>query len=238
MTAASTNHVSPFTNISLDQNQVFTLTNSFRGMLFKQITRIREIQENSAVLEVSDVRAFTTPGERLYLHNRVFTTPVKARLMDHDFTRGLLFLADFDYMENEWKERRCERVQPKDPIYITLRYNRKIAQAFIDDISMDGIGLIISERLQNELELQAGGKVSLDLVLPPQYRFFTLKGSILHLHQLHGGMVRLGVRVHPEWLEAGFLEKYITHRRAEILKELDQALIDALEPGGVEKLYF
>jgi hypothetical protein len=234
----ATPYISPFTDGCLEQNPVFTLTNSFRGMSFRQITRIREIQDNSAVLEVSDVRAFTNPGERLYLHNRVFTTPFKARLLDHDFAHGLLYLADIDYMDTEWQERRCERVQPKDPIYITLRYNHKMAQAFIEDISQDGIGLIIGERLQSELGLRPSCKIGLDLVLPPSYRFFTLKGTLLHLHPMHGCTVRLGIRVHPEWVEAGLLEKYITHRRAEILKELDQALIDAFEPAGVEKQYF
>lgn len=238
MSAPSLNHVSPFTNLSMEQNPVFTLTRSFRGMLFKQNTRIREIQENSATLEVSDARAFAIPGERLYLHNRVFTTPVRARLLDHDFNRGLLILADFENMENEWKERHSERVQPKDPIYITLRHNHKLGQAFIDDISMDGIGLLISDRLQNELDIQAGGKVNMDLVLPPSYRFFTLKGTVLNLHHMNGCLVRLGIRVYPEWMETGLLEKYVSHRRAEILRELDQAVADALEPGGVEKLYF
>ncbi len=220
------------------QKSVLTLSNSFHGIEWFQDSKVLEVNPEFAVVKVKDWKAFAEPGEQIRLHNTAFSRPVKATLQDMDCDRGLLFLAGLSYSDREWQSRFHERVQPKDPTYAVLYFNRRGIRAFIENISLNGQGLLIDQTYWADSRLKVWSKVALRFKLPPNYEWNCLKGSIVYKNPINHRLVRLGLCLHPSPQDSRSLVKYVTDRKQEILEELDQKSFDKTASRGIEALYF
>ncbi len=220
------------------QESVLTLSNSYHGIEWFQDSKVLEVNPEFAVVKVKDCKAFAEPGEQIRLHNTAFSRPVKATLRNMDCDRGLLFLADLSFSDCEWRFRFHERVQPKDPTYAELYFNRRGIRAYIENISLNGQGLLIDQNYWAESRLKVWSNVALRFKLPPNYEWNCLKGSIIYKNPINQRLVRLGLCLHPSPEDSRSLVNYVTARKQEILEELDQKSFNKTASPGIEALYF
>jgi hypothetical protein len=163
---------------------------------------------------------------------------VVAHVKNLNINQGTFVLSGFSYVETDWKERQYERVRPQKPTYITLKCRGKAFRATMENVSVNGMGVLAYKLFERGMKLRPGSNILIDFQLPPDYEFSDLKGKIVYLHRIDKLLVKLGVRLYPKTKETHSMEKYIAHRKQEIMEELDQAFFEICKPRGVENLFF
>ena len=174
----------------------------------------------------------------VHLHSPLFSNPVKAQVKDLSLSRGMFSLSDFSYLEGEWKDRMHERVQPKDPTYVSLRFQRMNIRASMLDLSINGMGLLVGNTEDCDMEFEPNSCVQTDFETTPAHRWTKLGGAIHYQLKVARSIVRLGIRLYPKVEQARQLENYIAKRKTEIMEELDQVYLSTLIPLGLENQYF
>jgi hypothetical protein len=220
------------------QNATLELTKSFKGIVVQEDVSILEINVNEAAFRVTNAETCAALEGDVYLHSRLFPTPVMAQIKSLNLNKGMLVLSGFAYIDSEWRKRRHERVQPKHPTYVILHWKGKAARSCIRNISVDGMGLLAYKILEKGVRIQSGSNVKLDFELPIDHKYAALKGTIININPMGSFSSAIGIRLFPKAKEARFLEQYVTQRKQEILEELNQVFWESSMPRGVESLYF
>jgi hypothetical protein len=219
-------------------NDTLELTKSYKGIVLQQAVDILEVKPEAAIFRVNSVEMCTALRGDVYLLNQSFPKPVKAHLKSLDIRHGIIILSDFTFTEIEWGKRQYERFQPKNPYYATLRWKGKTVRAGIENISVNGIGVLANHRFERRMKIQPGASIHLDFQLAPDQIYTAVEGKVIYLKTLGRSLVKIGMQLFPKIGEARKLEDYFAHRKQEILGELNQAYWDMRMPRGVESLYF
>ena len=235
---ATQNEILTLLDSHADQKSSLAMTKSYWGMILSQDINTVAVDKHRAVFQALD-RDFCAALEGcVHLHSHFLPKPVKARVRDPSVRRGMFTLSDFSYIEGDWKERLHERVQPKEPTYVSLCYRRENIRASLLDISLSGMGVLVCISDDHELEFQPNSSVCTDFQTSPTFRWTKLGGAIHYQQKMSRSIARLGIRLYPKIEQARQLEKYIANRKAEIMEEFDQAYIDAPIQSSVEFQYF
>jgi len=220
------------------QNVALELTKSFKGIMAQQDVSILEVSPDEAAFRVTDTEMCAALEGDVYLHSRFLPKPVTARIKSLNLNKGMLVLSGFAYFDIEWKKRQHERVQPEHPTFVNLQWKGKVVRACLANISVDGVGLFAYKLLEHDMKVQPGSDILMDFVLPPDYKFTALKGTIIYINTMGSSSMTIGVQLFTKVKEARLLEKYVALRRREIFEELNQAYWELSGPRGVESLYF
>ena len=220
------------------QKSSLVVTKDYQGIIISQEITPDFINLNRVVFQALDRDICAVLKGWVHLHSPLFSNPVKAQVKDLSLGRGMFSLSDFSYLEGEWKERMHERVQPKDPTYVSLRFQQMDMRASMLDLSVNGMGLLVGNSEDCDMEFEPNSCVRTDFETTPAYRWTKLGGAIHYQLNVARSIVRLGIRLYPKVEQARQLEKYIAKRKAEIMEELDQAYLSTLFPLGVESQYF
>jgi hypothetical protein len=226
-----------FDSIASQKSSV-VMTKTHRGIILSQEVKTIVVDEHRVVFEVDDPHICAALEGCVQLHCHLFSRPVKARVTDLSISKGMFSLSDFSYMKGNWQERLHERVQPKNPTYVTLRYEGMDIRASLLDISINGVGLLVGISEDLELEFEINCCAVIDFQINPAFRWTKLGGAIHYQQKATPSLVRLGIRIYPKVEQARQLEKYIAERKAEIMEDLDQTCLGASIPSGVECQFF
>jgi hypothetical protein len=219
-------------------NTTVELTKSFKGVEVHEDVSILEVCFNEAAFRISNTGMCAALEGDVYLHSRLFPKPVRAQIKSLNLNKGVLVLSSFAYIDNEWKKRRNERVQPKHPTYVTMHWKGKTDRPYVRNISADGMGLLAYKNLEKDMRIQPGSNVQLDFELPPENKYTALKGTVININAMGSSTSAIGMRLFPKAQDARFLERYVTQRKQEIIEELNQVFWELVMPRGVESLYF
>ena len=220
------------------QNANLELTKSFKGMLVHQDVSILEVSSDGATFRPTNIEMYAALEHEVYLHSQLLPKPVIARLKSINLNKDMFVLSGFAYTDIEWKNRQHERVQPKHPTYVNLRWKGKLFRPYMENISIGGMGILAFKVFETGMRIQPGSKVQLDFQLSPDCNFTALKGAVIYVNTTGSFSVKIGIRLFPKAQETRLLEKYVTQRQQEIIEELNQAYWELSRPGGVEQLYF
>jgi hypothetical protein len=212
-----------------------TLTKQFKGLELSQPVRLLEATPEYAVLQATNPTLIPLLEGVVSLHSQAFSTSIVGRVEHMNYVDGVFHLADFSIQD--WKQRQYERVQPKDPTYITMRWRQKAGRVCLEDISVSGMGVFAGREVGREIKIEAGLIVHLDFRLY-EYAFEHLEGRILYRQRVGQCVEKLGIRLFPNSKQRRSLEEYVALRRQEILAEVSEIYIKAREPHGVECQYF
>lgn len=214
------------------------LTKTFRGLVLQQDVKVIEVNPDEVAFQISNLEMSPALEGEVYLHSQYFPKPVMAQFKSLDFRNCRLVLSDFAYVDSELKKRQHERVRPKQPTYVNLHWKRKAQRACMENISVNGIGLLAFKVFENGMNFQPGSRVELEFQLSPGGIDMALKGAIIYINSIDRYLTTIGIRLYPTGLESRLLREYITPRKQEILGELNQAYWELIQPRGVETLYF
>jgi hypothetical protein len=219
-------------------NEGVRLVKPFMGMLLDQKVTVLEVNDEGATFQGNNLKMCSVLEGRIYLHSQAFPKPVTAQVKDVNVAKGMFVLSDFTYGKADWKDRKFERVKPRNPTYVSLCWKKKNFRACLVDLSTHGMGLLVYKLEERGLKIQTGSWVHLDFELPDDYTWVDLRGKVVNMQKTNGSLTRLGLRIYPTAKDSRSLESYITHRKSEIREELNQAYINARKPHGVECSYF
>jgi hypothetical protein len=213
-----------------------SLTKHYKGLTLREYFRIVEVKPECAKIKANKREIFPCLEGEIYLHSEVFPQSIAGRIHPVDYTKGIFLLSDLSYAE--WKDRSSDRVQPKDSVYLKLYHNRQIYRAFLDDISVLGLGIMGNKSIDPFNQLKPGEKVELEFDLTEEYTFSNLAGVLVYRQKIGLHLVKFGLKLSPNQFQKRSIEKYIHQRKEEILEEINQKYLRSREPQGVENLYF
>ena len=222
---------------NLSQNdQIVKLTRQYKGITLAQEARIVEVTPDSATLQATRYQRFPLIEGDIHLHSQAFPQPVAARISHINLEQGLLLLSDLAYAD--WKNRQTERVQPQKPTYVNFIYHRISYRALIEDISIDGLGILANKNIDPRHYLKVGSKVRMNFKYLSDQVFYGLKGMLVYRQKVGLQLIKFGIHLYPNESQKLVLEEIISDRREEILEELDHSFLQIHEPQRVENLYF
>jgi hypothetical protein len=214
------------------------LSQSFRGVMLTQELSLISLNADRALVQMRHNWLPANPGDYTYLHSPDFDQVLVARVLAVNIQLGEMALGDFLPIGRSWTDRGHDRVQPRLPVRVMVRLSDNPLHASLENLSIDGVGLLAYKPLEKGFELTPGQALKIDFELPQIRGRLSLSGRMVNI-QYHGSRVAcLGINTFPNTEQARSLERYISYRKQEILEELDQVTSEVLEPHSVKELYF
>ena len=224
---------------SLDrQNATLEMHKSFKGIILEQDVSVHEITPDSITFQATNCKMCAALEGHVHLQSQQLPKTVVASVKDLNYNKGMFILSDFGYSDTDWKRRKQERVQPKKPIYVNLHWRRKSIRAPLDNISVGGMGVLGYKLFECGMKIEPRSNIKLDFQLLPDYKFVSVKGTVVYLYEMSSVFTRIGIELHTTAKEAQYLAKYVEQRKKEIMEELNQSFNELSKPWGVENLFF
>jgi hypothetical protein len=220
------------------QSTAIKMFQQFRGILLDQEVSILDVCPDSAVFQATNLKMCAVLEGLTYLQNGKFPKPLAGRVVDLSVRKGIVILSEFAFTRTEWKERKQDRVCQKNPAYVSLRSKRRVFRVPLENISVNGMGVLAYKILERGATVRPGSMVRLDFQLSSGYNWADIKGKIVHLQSIDKSMARIGIRLYPNDKEARSLARYVALRKREIMEEMDHAYMKQVEPRSVDCLFF
>jgi hypothetical protein len=222
--------------ISAQSHLTISLTKHYKGITLNLPVRILQAGPDSAVIRASQHRALASLNGVVHLHCEEFSGAIAGHIHPVDVAQGAFLLSDLAHVG--WRDRREERVQPKTPTYVTFTIKRQAYRAYVEDISLHGMGLLVKNDVDTGANLRTGAKIHLELHLTAELRLTHLKGVLVYRQEVGRQLVKLGLRLFASESQKTSLQRYIVQRHDEIIAELEQESMRMREPRRSEDLYF
>jgi hypothetical protein len=220
------------------QDAAIELKKTFRGLVLQQDVRVLDVNPQDAAFLISNVEMSAALEGAVYLHNQLLPKLVKAQVKSLDLRKCILVLTGFHFIDTELKKRQHERVRPKQSTYVKLHCKGKAHRACMDNISVNGMGVMAFKIFEGGMRVRPGSRVQLEVQLSPGHKDMALKGAIIYIKSIDRFQTKIGIKLFPTTLQSRLLKEYIAPRKQEILEELNQAYWELLKPRGIESLYF
>jgi hypothetical protein len=210
----------------------------YKGMAIAQELQILDIQGGKLTIQAPTQRVNYLIGDFIFLHSQENAHTMAGRLVEINLSGGQLILSAVVYLDTTWKERSDTRVEPKDPIMVDVRSEAVNYRACIENLSLNGAGLLAYKVIERGVPLEPQQRVLLDFELPTEQKRLVIRGVIANLHLLGDSLVRIGVHILPNVSKKRLLQRYILWRKNEIIKELEESSRAENRYPSVVNLYF
>jgi hypothetical protein len=221
-----------------EKNVPLQLSMPYKGMALAQELHILDIQDGMITMQAPNQQINYLIGDFIFLHSQEIAQTIAARLAEINFLAGVMKLSEVIYLGTPWKERSDTRVEPKEPIMVDVRSGAIAYRACIENLSLNGAGLLAYKVIEKGVPLEPQQRVLIDFELPPDHGRMVVRGVIANLHLLGDTLVRIGVHILPSMLKKESLQRYIYSRKNEIMEELDRTYLEENRYSTVVNLYF
>jgi hypothetical protein len=220
------------------KNAPLQLSLPYKGMALTQDLHILDIQDGRITLQAPNQRVNFLIGDFIFLHTQEIAQTLAARVSEINLRAGIMKLSEMVYLGTPWKERSDTRVEPKEPIMVDVRSGPISYRACVENLSLNGAGLLAYKVIEKGVPLEPQQRVLIDFELPPDHARLVIRGVIANLHLLGDTLVRIGVYILPSILKKDVLQRYIYSRKDEILEELGRNYMEDTRYPTVVNLYF
>jgi len=210
----------------------------YKGLALPQELQILDIQEDQVTIQAPHQGGNLLVGDFIFLHSQEIMQTLAARLVEINLPTGQLRLSELVYLGTPWKERSDMRVEPKDPIMVDVRSASMTYRACMENLSLNGAGLLAYKAIERGVLLEPQQRVLLDFELPPEHRRILIRGVVANLHLVGKTLVRVGVHILPSVIKNRWLQRYILWRKNEILEELERNSFEENLYSTVVNLFF
>jgi hypothetical protein len=226
-----------FLTILAKNQSPITISNCYKGIIFRKPVEVHEIYPEFAEFQVWDLSALL-PRTVQILHCSEFPNAVKAELIDWDFKRCLVALEGFTYLNWDWKPRSRSRVQPQFTTYCSIRSQQGYFSAILANVQVDGMSFLVKDSFIDELDIQPGVLLEIDLSIHPNHFWKGLQGEVLNLVSAGEKIRRMGVCIHPDDGQKSLLVAYVIKREGEILREIGTLALQELGSHSLSQSSF
>lgn len=208
---------------SHDTYQPVLLLNMFRGIPISREARISIISQGYIVLDCDPLQAVCiTIEKRTYIQSDFLPVTVRAFPISVDVPKHSVVLHRFANAERTLNERLSLRVQPKEPIKVTVYKKGTPIPTSVADISSRGVGIYSFSTFTDEnIDFSRNEPVEIAFILPNFKLQVQLKGKVCNINKQQGTIfTRIGVQTLPDSATEKALDNYIKTRQNEIMEEL------------------
>jgi len=229
-------NIKPTTWVNKDRTYLITIP--YKGLDLTEPVRVFHIGQGYAVFQIPNPRMCAGLKDQVYLRTPESQNTLVARVSEVNIQRGWLTLCSFMPSTNLWRERRSDRVQTGRPVQVRLQCQHHECQGTLDDLSIYGLGVLIYHTDGFKIPVQLGEKVSFDFRLPNDARQIRMDGRLVCAQPVSKKLSRIGLQISPTRAQINTLNRFIQHRRMELLTELEMMWMQAQEPRCSKDLYF
>jgi len=221
--------------LAVDHNPM-VITSNYKGIILTQPVHVLNIMLDRVVFQAPAPPLCFTLKEKVHLYSRTFREIVSARLLNLNTVMGKLELADLTFTGWPWNERQSDRVQPEDPIIVSMGHKKVRLQANLDNLSVDGMSLLACASKAKDLKIDPDAVIRLTFQLPDADACLDLKGKVIQARQV-GRLVIIGVRLMANGAQRERIHGYVVARKAEILAELERIFLEICAQPASPDLY-
>ncbi|WP_457562168.1 PilZ domain-containing protein [Caminibacter pacificus] len=200
-------------------NEVLNLFNVYKGVPITHKTTILTLNEDRGYIEVeaNSYQIIAAKFQKeIYLLEPTTNTTFKAYI-DYVYPqRKVLKLTNIEKIQRNTPKRNYIRVQPSTDINVKIKKHKDIFTTKMYDISLKGMAVISDEKT-----VDIGDFVKLEFIL--EGYFFEMTAEVRSITKLNDSF-RFHFYFEPTPSQERILEKYITKREKEIIKELHKYL--------------
>ncbi len=180
-------------------------------------SRLLRIEGNNVFLDVSNcVNKIFEKDHYVFVKIDGLSKTIKGKVEEINYDKGILILTDFEYSPIPQEKRRYIRVRLSKKIPVILTRSGKEYNGLIDDISIGGIGVFLTDTQ----DLEVG--VYVDIVFVLDGYTIDVLGQIRYLSPL-GRVTRAGIGfMNLTARDEEIIGEFVTKRQFEILKKLRQ----------------
>ncbi len=206
------------------QNTKLYLFSVYKGIPIANTTSIISLNEKDGTIEVEANRYQIVASKfqkEIYILEPKTNKTFKAFIEERFPKRKILKLYNIEKINRKTPKRNYIRVQPDEDITVKINYKNQDFNALMYDISLKGTALIVRKKLPCEIN----DVVKLSFILDTKdFYFFNLDAEVKSITKLTDTLYRYHFYFEPGTKEENALEKYITKREKEIVKELQKFL--------------
>lgn len=222
----------------VNKDRTYLITIPYKGLDLTEPVRVFHIGQGYAVFQIPNPRMCAGLKDQVYLRSPESHNAIVARVGEVNIQRGWLTLCSFMPAKGIWQERRSDRVQTGRPVQVRLQCQQHECVGTLDDLSIHGLGVLIYHSDGFKIPVQLGEKVNFDFRLPNDARQIRMDGRLVGAHPVSKKLSRIGLQISPTRAQINTLNRFIQHRRMELLAELEMIWLHAQEPRCSKDLYF
>lgn len=224
-----TEEILAFLEYIRSQNRMVSIVNTFKGVSYSLNVKILNVSTKEGTVTVStqpSQHMSVLPNIQVNINSELFPFMVNARVASVDNIHKVAVLHQLAYERSADEQRLNPRIthQEKLPIRVHLE-NGGQYEGMCDDISIEGISVLLKDLTAADLEVIRAGNISrlvfaLHLKTLDRPHIFTLPGKIIYTNSIEGGKTRLGMQTYPQMGEQTMLRQYIFDRQTEMFTKV------------------
>jgi len=227
-------------NTMLPKESVIDVAVPIKGLLLKESVVVCDASENSVEAHTSNISHFCTGSYNypMFLKLGRADQTLACRLSDIVVYSGKLVMSDFHMMEQAWINRECERVQPKEPIFVSILLGGQKFRANLFDLSLTGMCVLVDKK---KIKAKAGLKnkrMTVLTQLPCSQSIMKIRGNVVQVHPISDNLLRIGMNIAIPKKDTQIVEHYLAERKREILDELFLNFMQLLNYREMKDQYF
>lgn len=193
------------------------LLSMYRGMPVIHKAQVQYLDDETVHLNTQSFKAIClTLTKNVIALSEFFDEPQSAMVKEVDLNAKTVALEKFNYVSGHLGDRMSPRVEPREPIAVSVETGGRTFAGNVMDLSISGVGVFVAG--EEAKKLRTRSIVRFSLPLPDET--IPMLGVIRHAKRTTQGS-RLGIAFEPGInLRAVFT--YINVRRAELLDELEK----------------
>ncbi len=203
------------------------ISGTYKGLFFEEKIAALKVGPDVIVFKAPRPQVCLSLGEQVWLHSQVLPQSVRATRLSGTSGSGEITLTNFSYTGAYWRDRLEQRIEPCAPVRATVTIQKKSYPANLTNLSLHGAGLLVYLGDDTGCSLSPRSALEVCFTLT-EHNDFHLLGSVAGCRQMGYSVVQLGVRLQPTLNQVTWLENYITRRKIEILRELDEKVAQSI----------
>jgi hypothetical protein len=203
--------------LAMEMRHELELMVTFKGVPVICKAKVTQIDGENVTLVTHDPGLIRIEREKkISVLGSEYFEPSTAKVVKVDISSGAVQLCNFSYLGTRLGERMMMRVEPKEPIRVSLKSENKSFDGDIADLSLNGIGICIDQ--SNYIpSLKPGTTIMTTFDLPIGH--IEMEGVVLSSVK-EGDKYRLSLRFNQNGPHKIIIFHYLIDRRAEIESEL------------------
>lgn len=203
--------------LAMEMRQDLELMVTFKGVPVICKAKVTQIDGEIVTLITRDIGLIRIEHEKkISVLGSEFFEPSTAKVVKVDINSGTVQLCNFSYLGTRLGERMMMRVEPKEPIRVSLESEGVAFDGDLADLSLNGLGICIEQANYNP-SLKPGTTIRTTFDLPTGHT--VIEGTVLTSVK-SGNSYRLSVRFNQDGPQKIVIFRYLIDRRSEIVSEL------------------
>lgn len=206
------------------ERRELSLFNLHKGVPISYSATVAMRRDGEVMLRVHPTQAVVLKLQRkTYLRGEGLPGLLRAKVVGVDLDNEVAVLSDFVPSESALDKRRFLRVQPKDPLAVTLTSEEGELDGRVADVSLSGMGVLVMETAWLRPELPVLVRLQLPLGSGGRARTVTLHGKVLKVMGKRAPYLA-GLAVHADSQTEVLVSQYLAQRQSEVVREVQDRL--------------